>query len=70
MKIIINPATHTFCPQNFENFVYIETVKYTTRNCSLADAITEAENTGADAIPPDIGVLEHINEYIGSEENF
>ena len=65
----IYPTARTISPKNLVKVVHIKTVQDCTKDCSLADTISETEDGGETSIPIDIGELVHIDEDEESDKD-
>ena len=62
IELAIYPTPILAISEEFEEVIYIETVKDSTQDCSLSHTILHREKAGETRIPPDIGKLVHINK--------
>ena len=68
-EIPIYPTTILAAPEDLEEVIHIDTIKYSTENCSLANTILHCKEVGEITIPSDICKLISINEYKQSDKN-
>lgn len=69
MEVIIDPTSGGAAPEELEEIIYIKTVQYPTQNGTLADSIAQTEDVREYTIPPNIGILEHVNYDEDSDED-
>ena len=68
-EVTIDPASKSAPSENVKEVIHVDTVEDCTKDCSLAETISETEDGGETSIPIDIGELVHIDEDEESDKD-